>query len=112
MSKVGRFVTGPRAGSYCQITLDSGEKIIVNHDKTRLTVERSKLFGFSSDRMFSCDLDTPAGRLVLATLTRSAPSGSADATPLGALLKYLKDCGTAADVGARCAALTSTPETA
>ena len=33
MPKVGRFVTDPRAGAYCQITLDSGEKIIVNHEK-------------------------------------------------------------------------------
>ena len=33
MAKVGRFVTDPKAGVYCQITLDSGEKIIVNHDK-------------------------------------------------------------------------------
>ena len=33
MAKVGRFVTDPKAGAYCQITLDSGEKIIVNHDK-------------------------------------------------------------------------------
>jgi hypothetical protein len=32
MAKVGRFVTDPKAGAYCQITLDSGEKIIVNHD--------------------------------------------------------------------------------
>jgi hypothetical protein len=31
MPKVGRFVTDPRAGAYCQITLDSGEKVIVNH---------------------------------------------------------------------------------
>jgi hypothetical protein len=34
MAKVGRFVTDPKAGAYCQITLDSGEKIIVNHDKS------------------------------------------------------------------------------
>lgn len=33
MGKVGRFVTDPRAGAYCQIVLDSGERIIVNHDK-------------------------------------------------------------------------------
>jgi hypothetical protein len=33
MPKVGRFVTDPRAGAYCQITLDSGEKVIVNHEK-------------------------------------------------------------------------------
>ncbi len=33
MPKVGRFVTDPRAGAYCQITLGSGEKVIVNHEK-------------------------------------------------------------------------------
>ena len=108
MSKVGRFVTDPRAGSYCQITLDSGEKIIVNHDKQQLTIELSKLFGFSSDRLFTCDLSTDQGLAALATLTRSAAAGTADATPLGALVKYVKDCGTAADVKARCATLMST----
>jgi hypothetical protein len=33
MPKVGRFVTDPRAGAYCRMTLDSGEKVIVNHEK-------------------------------------------------------------------------------
>jgi hypothetical protein len=33
MAKVGRFVVDPKAGAYCQLTLDSGEKLIVNHDK-------------------------------------------------------------------------------
>jgi hypothetical protein len=107
MSKVGRFVTDPRAGSYCQITLDSGEKIIVNHDKPRLTSELSKMFGFSSQRLFECDLTTDRGQAALAGLTRGAAAGSADATPLGALVRYVKDCGTAADVKARCATLMS-----
>ena len=67
MAKVGRFVTDPKAGAYCQITLDSGEKIIVNHDKGGfkgglLTIEVSKFMGFSSDRIFVCDLDSPEGR--------------------------------------------------
>jgi hypothetical protein len=106
MSKVGRFVTDPKAGSYCQITLDSGEKILVNHDKTQLTIELSKLFGFTSDRIFACALDSPEGRAALAELTRGSQPGTAEATPLGALVKYVKDCGTAADVKNRCAALT------
>jgi hypothetical protein len=105
MAKVGRFVTDPKAGSYCQITLDSGEKIIVNHEKSRLTIELSKLFGFSSDRLFTCDLDDPGTLQALAALTRDAPPQSADATPLGAVVKYVKDCPTAAEVKARCAAL-------
>ena len=33
MGKVGRFVIDPKAGAYCQVVLDSGEKILVNHDK-------------------------------------------------------------------------------
>ena len=37
MAKVGRFVTDPRAGAYCQITLDSGEKIVI----TRSTISRN-----------------------------------------------------------------------
>ena len=52
MPKVGRFIRGPKAGSYCQITLDSGEKIIVNHEKSRLTIELSKRLGFSSESVF------------------------------------------------------------
>ena len=52
MPKVGRFVTDPRAGAYCQITLDSGEKVIVNHDKGGfkgglLTIEATKFMGFA-----------------------------------------------------------------
>ncbi len=50
MPKVGRVITDPRAGAYCQITLDSGERIIVGHDKGgfnggMLTIELSKLMG-------------------------------------------------------------------
>ena len=110
MAKVGRFITDPKAGSYCQITLDSGEKIVVNHDKRRLTIELSKLFGLSSDRIFACDLDPPEGRSALLKLTQGAHPESADATPLGALVKHVKNCGTAADVKARCAALVSHAE--
>jgi hypothetical protein len=33
MAKVGVFVTDPKAGAYCRITLDKGEKIVINHDK-------------------------------------------------------------------------------
>ena len=107
MAKVGRFVIDPKAGSYCQITLESGEKIIGNHDKRQLTIELSKLFGLSSERIFSCDLDTPEGQKALTALTRGSVGGTADATPLGAFVKYVKDCGTAADVRARCATLVS-----
>jgi hypothetical protein len=51
MAKVGRFVSDPKAGAYCQVTLDSGEKIVVNHDKGgfkggRVAIEVSKYMGF------------------------------------------------------------------
>jgi hypothetical protein len=67
MAKVGRWVTDPKAGAYCKITLDSGEKVIVNHDKGGfkgglLTIEVLKLMGLSSDRLFACNLDSPEGK--------------------------------------------------
>jgi hypothetical protein len=112
MVKVGRFVTDPRAGSYCHVTLDGGEKVIVNHDKGGfkggfLTIEVSKFLGLSSDRIFACDLDSPAGRDVLSWLTRGAEPGSAAATPLGAGVQFVKDAGSLAELKARCAALAS-----
>jgi hypothetical protein len=112
MAKVGRFVTDPRAGAYCQITLESGEKIIVNHDKGGfkgglLTIEVLKFMGFSSDRIFACNLDSPGGQSVLAWLTRGAEPGSLAATPLGAAVEFVKDGGSLAELKARCAALMS-----
>ena len=109
MTKVGRFVTDPKAGAYCQITLDSGEKVIVNHDKGgfkggNLTVETTKWWG-GGQRIFACNLDTPEGQAALARLTRGAPEGSALATPLGAFVEYVKDCKSVDDIKARGAAL-------
>lgn len=97
MAKVGRWITDPKAGAYCRITLDSGEKIIVNHDKGGfkggwLTIERLKLLGFSSDRIFACDLDSQEGKNALSFLTCEATEQRPDATPLGAFVKYLKSC--------------------
>jgi hypothetical protein len=111
MPKVGRFVTDPRAGAYCQITLDSGEKVIVNHDKGGfkgglLTIEVSKFMGFSSDRIWACNLDSPAGQEALARLTRGAEPGSLAATPLGAAVELVKEAGTLGELRTRCAALT------
>ena len=110
MPKVGRFVTDPRAGAYCQITLDSGEKVVVNLEKGGfkggpLTIEVSKFMGLSSGRIFACDLDTPAGQRVLGWLTRGAEPGSLAATPLGAAVEFVRDAGTLAELRARCAAL-------
>ncbi|HET9854867.1 MAG TPA: hypothetical protein VFR53_07405 [Methylomirabilota bacterium] len=110
MPKVGRFVTDPGAGAYCQITLDSGEKVIVNHDKSGLkggllTIEVSKFMGFSADRIWACNLDSPAGQDVLAWLTRGATPGSLAASPLGAAVEFVRESGTLQELRTRCAAL-------
>jgi hypothetical protein len=111
MAKVGRFVIDPMAGAYCQVTLDSGEKFTINHDKGgfkggHLTMERTKWWG-SGERFFQCDLDAPEGRAALATLTQGAAEGSTEATPLGAFVNYVKDAPSIEDVKRRCAALVS-----
>lgn len=110
MAKVGRFVTDPKVGAYCYVTLDGGEKVIVNHSEASssgglLTVELSKLMGFSSERIFACDLDTPRGRSIVEWLTLGAESGSAAATPLGSLVEFVKEAGTLPQLRSRCAAL-------
>ena len=111
MGKVGRFVIDPKAGSYCQIVLDSGEKILVSHDKGgfkggHLSIARLKWLGLASGKtLFELDLDTPTGKAILGRLTAGAPEGSARATPLGGLVEHVKDCPAAADVEARCSAL-------
>jgi hypothetical protein len=112
MSKVGHFVTDPANGVYCHITLDGGDKILVSHDKGsfesgHLAVERSKWMGLSSERLFSLDLDTEHGRAAMRRLTAGADAGSAWATPLGALVEYVKDCRTADEVKQRGDALFS-----
>jgi hypothetical protein len=112
MGKVGRWITDPKAGAYCTVTLDSGEQIIINHDKGGfkggwLTVERLKFLGFSSDRIFACNLDSQEGKAALTFLTRDAQARSIDATPLGAFVNYLKTCPSLAEVKARCNSLTA-----
>ena len=110
MGNVGRFITDPKAGAYCDVTLDSGDKLTVNHDKGgfkggRLTIEKKKWMGLGSDRVFACDLDSPAGRAALARLTQGVAADSVRATPLGAFAEYVKDCKTADHVRAKCEAL-------
>jgi hypothetical protein len=111
MTKIGTFVTDPKAGGYCRITLDSGQKIIVNHAEGGfkggpLTIEEVKWMGLGAGEMlFQCDLSSPAGKEILASVTRGAAPGSADATPLGAFVNYVKDCRSIADLKAKCSAL-------
>ena len=65
MAKVGRFVNDPRAGSYCYVTVDTGEKLLVSHEKSgqkgRLTVALVKLWGLSSEHSV-CRVARFAGR--------------------------------------------------
>src|SRR5690242_17278514 len=117
MAKVGRFVTDPRAGAYCQVTLDTGEKVIVNHDRGGfagglLTIEVSKFMGFSSDRIFACNLDSPQGQDLLAWLTRGAVAGTVAATPLGAAVEFVRQSGSLAELKQRCATLMSAGQSA
>jgi hypothetical protein len=108
MAKVGRFVIDPRAGSYCQIDLDDGKKILVNHEKSgpqggRMTVSEKKLWG--GETFLDLKLESAEGKAALDRLTRGAPEGSVGATPLGAFVEALKDATSLADVRTRCGAL-------
>jgi hypothetical protein len=114
MGKVGRFVIDPKEGAYCQVVLDSGEKILVNHDQGgfkggRLTISQVKWLGLGSDTIFECDLDSSMGKAAMVGLTRGVDPGSARATPLGAFAECVKDCKDVAAVKSRCAALMSPP---
>ena len=108
MAKVGQVVTIP-TGSYCNITLDSGEKIVVNHEPgghgastgARLTVDRLKLMGFSSEVVVTIDLDTAEGQAALAELTKDRGTGTAG-SPLRALVAYVQECASVADLVAHC----------
>jgi hypothetical protein len=108
MAKVGRFVMDPRAGSYCQIDLEDGKKILVNHEKGgpqggRVTVTEKKLWG--GETFLDLPLGSPEGQSTLARLTQGAPEGSARATPLGAVVELLKDATSVMDVRSRCGPL-------
>jgi hypothetical protein len=110
MGKVGRWVTDPKAGAYCTMTLDSGVKVIINHEKGGfkggwLRIERVKLLGLSSDPIFACNLDSDDGKTAFRFLTRDAQEKSLEATPLGAFVKYLQPCRSVDEVKARVASL-------
>ena len=114
MGKVGRFVIDPKEGSYCQIVLDSGEKILVNHDKGgfkggTLTIARTKWLGLAGDTFFTCNLDGAEGKAAIGRLTRGVDPQSARATPLGAFVEYLKDCADVSAVKSKCAAVMTSP---
>jgi hypothetical protein len=112
MGKVGQFITDPKAGAYCDVVLDNGDKVLVNHSKGGfkggwLTIEKRKWFG--SDVLFKCDLDSPAGKAALAQLTRGIPPDDVHATPLYAFVQAVKDLPNADAVKAKCGALGAAP---
>lgn len=104
--RIGHIVTIP-TGSYCEITLDSNERILITHEEAnavrgaRLTVELLRYFGFSTKVVFQVYLDTAEGGAMLARLGADTSPGA-----LGSLLRRLvesvKDCRRAADVVTRC----------
>jgi hypothetical protein len=108
MAKVGRFISDPKAGAYCDVVLDNGDKLLVNHSKGGfkggwLTIEKRKWLG--SDVLFKCDLDSAHGKEALAQLTKGIPADDAHATPLYAFVEVVRNCGSADEVKARCGAL-------
>lgn len=114
MAKVGRFVTDPKAGSFCQITLDSDEKILVSHDKGgfgggSVVIQEVRWWGFvPGETIVQCDLESGEGRRILSRLVEGAPPGSARSTPLGAFVDYVKDAQSLIELKAKWAALAST----
>ena len=111
MAKIGTFVVDPKAGSYCHITLASGERIIVSHDQGGfkggvLTVLETRWWGFATgETLLTCTLDSPEGKAAMARLTQGVDPKSARATPLGAFVYALAEGKSLADVRARCTAL-------
>jgi hypothetical protein len=111
MAKIGQFVTIP-TGPCCNITLDSAEKIVISHQQdsrggsqgARLTVDRLKLMGFSSETV-RIVLDSVEGQAMLAAITAERTS-SARGPHLRAFVAALEGCRSVADTVARCQQLT------
>jgi len=105
MAKVKRWASG-----HCTLVLDSGEKIVVKHEKGDqrmgwLTIDHSKFLGFNRERVFVCNVHSPEGQAALNFLTRNAEPDSVEATPLGAFVKYLETSRSIGEIKARCAAV-------
>jgi len=111
MTKIGTFVIDPRAGSYCNITLDSGDRVMVSHDQGgfkggTLTVLETRWWGFATgETLLTCNLDSAEGKAAMARLTQGVDPKSARATPLGAFVYALAESKSLADARARCTAL-------
>jgi hypothetical protein len=113
MAKIGTFVVDPKAGSYCHLTLDSGDRLVVSHDQGgfkggTLTVLETRWWGFATgETLLTCDLDSPQGKAALARLTQGVDPKSARATPLGAFVYALAECKSLADARAKCVGVVS-----
>jgi hypothetical protein len=113
MAKIGTFIVDPKAGSYCHLTLDSGDRLMVSHDQGgfkggTLTVLETRWWGFATgETLLTCDLDSPQGKTAMARLTQGVDPKSARATPLGAFVYALTDCKSLADARAKCVAVVS-----
>jgi hypothetical protein len=112
MAKVGRVVTDPKVGSYCRITLDSGDRIMISHQgrggRGSVAIEEVRWWGFvPGATVFACDLKSAHGQRLWTRLVEGAPPGSARATPLGAVVEYVKRCRSLGEVKAACEALVS-----
>ena len=107
MTPARRVVIDPKLGAYCQVTLDDGKKVLVNHEKDpgggRMMVTEKKWWG--GETFLDLRLDTAEGRAAIAGLTAGASDDSPRATPLGALVDTLKDCASLEDIRARCRAI-------
>jgi hypothetical protein len=111
MAKIGQFVTDPKEGAYCHMTLDTGERILVSHDQGgfkggTLTVLQTRWWGFATgETLLTCHLDGAQGKTAMARLTQGVDPKSARATPLGAFVDYLSDCKSLEDVRSKCTAI-------
>ena len=105
MAKIGEIVNIP-TGSYCNVTLDSKERIAISHEQGKegrgghLAVDRLRFMGFSSETVFRVGLDTEAGRALVAHLDAISPGSS------GSLLRRfvasVQDCRSVDEVIRRC----------
>jgi hypothetical protein len=111
MATVGRFLTDPRGRTYCHITLDDGEKIAVSHDRGAdgagcLSIATVRWWGLvPGPTLMRFDLETVEGREALSRLRHLDLPRNVSATPVAALVDYLKQCRSLRDVGVRCRAL-------
>jgi hypothetical protein len=113
MGKIGHMVVDPKAGAYCRVTLDSGDKLLVNHDRGdrtsgTLTVQEVKWWGLGSgETLFACRLDSAEGRAAFERLVGAALAGEARQAPLPALLASVASARSITELRARCQAATA-----